>query len=240
MTRKSFLIHIDSLDVLDELNDTQIAELFKAIRDYNLGKEPKLSGLMKAIFLPFKNQFIRDNEKYMKIVERNKRNGKKGGRPELTNNQQNKANPEKPKKPSGLSGNPEKPKKPDSDSDNDNDSENDNKYNSEIKNFTGELSKFFPANIVSKLTKAQKNNWVDAVDKLIRIDKFSREEIESVVRHFRADNFWKDNFQTIIKLRTKNKEGVSYMQYFLNKIETETEQAYMAQEEITYDKTSGF
>ena len=86
--KKSFIIHKDSLDVLDDLDDKQTAELFRAIKDYNQGKEIQLSGLMKAVFKPFKNQFDRDLEKYNKIVERNKKNGKKGGRPD---------NDEKPK-----------------------------------------------------------------------------------------------------------------------------------------------
>ena len=34
--RKSFILHYDSLDVIDELSNDQIAQLFKAIRDYNL------------------------------------------------------------------------------------------------------------------------------------------------------------------------------------------------------------
>jgi hypothetical protein len=33
--RKSLILHFDSLDVLDELNEEQIAKLFIAIRDYN-------------------------------------------------------------------------------------------------------------------------------------------------------------------------------------------------------------
>ena len=34
--RKSLILHFDSLDVLEELSKEQIAELFIAIRDYNL------------------------------------------------------------------------------------------------------------------------------------------------------------------------------------------------------------
>jgi len=79
--KKSFILHIDSLEVLNELSKEQIAELFIAIKDYNKGVEPILTGLMKAIFVPFKNQFDRDNEKYKNIAERNKYNGSKGGRP---------------------------------------------------------------------------------------------------------------------------------------------------------------
>ena len=113
--RKSFVIHIDSLDVLDDLTNDQKAQLLDAIRAYHLGHEIELTGLMRAIFKPFENQFKRDNEKYLSIVQRNKENGSKGGRPKE----------EEPKKPTGLSGLPKEPKKADSDKDNDNDSDSD-------------------------------------------------------------------------------------------------------------------
>ena len=72
--KKSFIIHLDSLEILDDLDDKNIAELFRAIRDYNKYGETKLEGIMKAVFNPFKNQFDRDLDKYSGIVERNKSN----------------------------------------------------------------------------------------------------------------------------------------------------------------------
>ena len=107
--KKSFLIHKDSLGILDELTNEQCGELFKAIRDYQNGKEIKVSAIIKIAFVPFKAQFERDEEKYETIVKRNKANGSKGGRP---------------KNPVGYletQTNPNKPKKADSDSDSDSD-----------------------------------------------------------------------------------------------------------------------
>ena len=79
--RKSLILHYDSLDVLDELSNDQIANLFIAIRDYNKWNEIKLDWLMKAIFIPFKNQFDRDLEKYENICIRNSLNWAKWWRP---------------------------------------------------------------------------------------------------------------------------------------------------------------
>lgn len=110
--RKSFLIYIDSLPVLDDLTDEQAGKLFKAISSYHKGEDLELDSLTRIAFSPFKSQFIRDDEKYQKIVERNKNNGLKGGRPKTEVN---------PEKPSGLNGNPENPRKADSDSDSDSD-----------------------------------------------------------------------------------------------------------------------
>ena len=109
--RKSFIVHHDSLEVISKLTDEQAGKLLKAIKAYQLGEEFEMDLMTDLVFTPFKSQFVRDEEKYQNIVNRNKNNGLKGGRPKLN------TNPEEPNKPSGLSGNPEEPKKADSKSD---------------------------------------------------------------------------------------------------------------------------
>lgn len=109
MSRKSIILYLDSLDVLDKLTDEQCSELFKGIRDYNLGLDIKLSNLVDIVFTQFKNQFDRDKEKYEKICERNKINGSKGGRPKTQKN------------PVGSLVTQRNPKNLDNDSDSDND-----------------------------------------------------------------------------------------------------------------------
>lgn len=114
--KTGFILHLDSLAVLDELTNEQAGILFKAIRDYNLGKEPELDFAMKMAFLPFKNQFIRDFEKYENTCERNKANGSKGGRPKkLKETEKTQVVFEEPKK-----------------ADNKNDNENKNNNNNNI------------------------------------------------------------------------------------------------------------
>ena len=103
--RKSFNLYFDSLDVLEELTSDQIAELFKAIVAYEKDGTEILTGLMKAVFTPFKNNSDRAKCEYERICERNKANGIKGGR-------------KKPKEPSGLKS---KPVAPDKDKDKDKD-----------------------------------------------------------------------------------------------------------------------
>lgn len=118
MTKKSFLIYIDSLDMLDDLSDDEAGKLFKAIKSHQKNEDFDLDSLTRIAFAPFKAQFARDDEKYQSIVERNRINGLKGGRPKTQAN---------PDKPSGLIGNPDNPNKPHSDSDSDSDSDNSNK-----------------------------------------------------------------------------------------------------------------
>ena len=117
MGRKSFILHIDTLDVLDELTDEQAAMLFRAIRDYQKGKEVNLSGLMKAVFVPFKNKMDAEREKYEKACERNKANGLRGGRPIKIETQKTQNNP------LGFSETEPNPKNPDTDTDTDTDTD---------------------------------------------------------------------------------------------------------------------
>lgn len=60
--------------------------------------------------------------------------------------------------------------------------------------------------------------WIKCYDELIRIDNYSEENILQIVKHFRADNFWSGNFQTLPKLRTTNKEGTRYIDVFAEKL----------------------
>lgn len=77
MSKKSFVLYLDSLEILDDLTGDQTKELLIAIRDYNSGKEVQLSGLMKAVFNPFKNSFDRDLEKYNSKCAKNSENARK-------------------------------------------------------------------------------------------------------------------------------------------------------------------
>ena len=176
--RKSFILHIDSLDVLDDLNDKQKAELFDAIRDYQNGNEIKLSGLMKAVFKPFENQFKRDKKKYKSVVERNRENGKKGGRPKTQTN---------PKNPVGYSEtqkNPKEPKKADSDSDSDSDSKNDNVNDSKNDNNSD-------SNIKKETQKKEPS--------------FSKEKIEGVLKFYNAN---RNNLPEVKKLTKKRETAI--------------------------------
>lgn len=83
--KKSFLIHIDSLDILDDLTDEQCGQLFKAIKAFQFNEELPLSAIVKIAFSPFKNQFKRDNEKYQKTCEARVLAGSKGGKQKVAN-----------------------------------------------------------------------------------------------------------------------------------------------------------
>lgn len=81
MAKPSFILHLDSLSVLGELTDEQAGKLFKAIVAYNRGEVLELDQVLRIAFNPFKNQFDRDMITYNSVCERNRENGKMGGRP---------------------------------------------------------------------------------------------------------------------------------------------------------------
>ena len=79
--RKSFILHFDSLGILDELTDEQAGKLFKAIKANRTGEEIEVDQITKIALSSFKAQFVRDDEKYSNVANRNGINGSKGGRP---------------------------------------------------------------------------------------------------------------------------------------------------------------
>lgn len=84
--RKSFIIHKDSLDILDKLSDEQAGKLFKAIKFFQKENSiPKLEFTLDLVFTPFLNQFLRDEENYKIICERRREAGAKGGKQKLAN-----------------------------------------------------------------------------------------------------------------------------------------------------------
>jgi len=122
--KNSFILYHDICESVSELTDEQAGMLFKEIIKYSTNltqpnpTEPTglngLNGLMKAVFNPFACHIDRDFQRWIGICERNRNNGKYGGRP-------------KQKKPSGPQTNPVKPDK-DKDKDKDKDSINENTY----------------------------------------------------------------------------------------------------------------
>ena len=93
--KASFILHKDSLCVLEDLTNEQRGELFYAIYCYQIGQEIELSSIIKIAFSQFKNQFIRDEEKFIKTVEARKQAGSKGGKQKVANaskSKQKKAN----------------------------------------------------------------------------------------------------------------------------------------------------
>lgn len=111
------------------MSNEQAGIFIKSLYYYRINNTlPDLDFGLEMALTPFINQLKRDEDKWFSIAERNKQNGSKGGRPQITQN-----NPNNPVGFSITQNNPDKPRKPVNGNvsvnvnDNGNVSENDNK-----------------------------------------------------------------------------------------------------------------
>jgi hypothetical protein len=116
LMKKSFIVYLDSLNILSELTTQQAGELFIAIYNYHLRGEMPTEFWVKMALASFINQWQRDCERYEETCNRNKANGLKGGRP--PKNQNNPMGSSETQKTQLVIS---KPKKADNDNDKDND-----------------------------------------------------------------------------------------------------------------------
>ena len=70
--KKSFVLHKDTLDILDKLSDEHAGKLFKMIKDYQNECEIECAFPLDLVFLPFQKQFERDGLKYAQLCEKNR------------------------------------------------------------------------------------------------------------------------------------------------------------------------
>lgn len=227
--KKSFILHLDSLCILDDMTFEQKGILFDAIYKYQLGIEVDLDFGMKMAFAPFRNQFIRDNDKYIEFSKKQSENGKKGGRPKKKNEQQ-----ENPKNPSLF----EKPKKAYNDSvsvsdsekvnDNESDNEKKNKDLVEIENFDV-FEVDFNYNHCQVL-KFESPSWLESVSMQ---QKITIKEIQKKI----------DEFELFLRTTTtthKNKKD--FINHFINwltkKIQIEKDQKAPGKKLFRFDYQS--
>jgi hypothetical protein len=77
--KKSFILYIDSLNILSDLNTEQAGELFIAIYNYHLSGEMPTEFWIKMALSSFINQWERDSEKWERVKQVRKEAGQKGG-----------------------------------------------------------------------------------------------------------------------------------------------------------------
>ena len=114
--RPSFLIYKSFYKPIKNLSNEDKGKLFTAIFEYQTqdfyGSGQVIEPQIEMAFEFFKNQFELDQKKWEKRVEAQRANGKKGGRPK--NSVEDDAPDEKPNEPKethGFLNNPTKPKK---------------------------------------------------------------------------------------------------------------------------------
>lgn len=79
-SKDSFVVYTDIKEILDDLDDVQVAALFRGMVNYRItGKDPKLAGMLKYIFIPIRQQMDRDREKWERTRASRAESGRKGG-----------------------------------------------------------------------------------------------------------------------------------------------------------------
>jgi hypothetical protein len=183
MTKKSFVLHVDSLDVLDELTNEQAGMLLKAMRDYHNEGETPLDALTKIVFCPFKNQFNRDSLKYQTTCERRANAGSMGGKQKV-------ANASKPKQKAANVAESV------NDSENDSDSDSVNESDSVIKDLSPKVDVSFITDVFNHWTQVMCKGSRTSLTTLRKTkisarlkDGYTASEIKQAI-----DNVAKDSF----------------------------------------------
>ena len=98
--KKSFIIYTDSRGMVNKLSNERAGILFKTLFSYCDDENPICDDeVIDMAFEHFKNILKRDLKKYENIVERNRNNGKNGGRPKNpVGNLETEENQKEPKK----------------------------------------------------------------------------------------------------------------------------------------------
>lgn len=117
MKRDGIIIYVQQYEAIKDLSLSDKGLLLDAIFHYHVTDEvmQELPPMVSMAFTFIRTSIDSNTRKYKSIVERNRINGKKGGRP------RNPKNPDEPKKPTGLiktqvnPNNPSEPKKADTD-----------------------------------------------------------------------------------------------------------------------------
>ena len=199
-------------------------ELIKHIFSYVNDEEPHTDDLIiKLAFTPIKQQLKRDLEKFEKAIEQRREAGRKSAEARKAKRDERPLTTvESRSTKSTVNVN-----------DNVNVNVNDKVKEKDTikpeKEFSDEINKFyyniiwqFPENAHPKNWKAV-DKWKDCIRLIVEKDGYDLNSLEHIIKIYRADEFWKGNFQSILKLRQKNKDGVLWIDYFFNQAKNKIE-----------------
>ena len=158
MEKKSFILFAEHEEIFESLSDKQAGQLIKGIFKYEKTQEiPQLDKTVRVAFIPIKQILDKNREEYIKKCEKNKENGRKGGRPKKSVETET-----NPNKPNGFFENQTKAKKADNEYEYDNDIKIDkiNKYITHLG-----LDKF-EVELLPKSTQIQINEYKQVINEL--------------------------------------------------------------------------
>lgn len=109
MVKDNFLLKKSSIEVFESLSDEDAGKLIKGILRYVNDKEMELTGYLRTVFIPIKQEIDSNEKKYEEICNMRKEIGKLGGAPKGNKNakkeETTKNNQKQPKQPKGSKNN---------------------------------------------------------------------------------------------------------------------------------------
>ena len=242
--KKGFLLYTDLIHTIDKMPNDKAGELFKHILAYVNDLNPTTEDLIVQLtFEPIKQQLKRDLLKYKESKEDKSNAGKLGNLKRWNRDLYDKVVVDKMSIDEALKiAESRKVSHSDdvqslpiaeiavNDNVNVNVNVNDINISSSTKNeFSQDVIKTFDYVIkffegTKPSDEKQKVKWLDCIDKLNRIDGLSFRDICRIVKFAKEDAFWDKNFLSILKLRTKNKEGIFYWNVFKEKSEPQKQE----------------
>ena len=93
---------------------------------------------------------------------------------------------------------------------------NTKEYSKEINTSLIHIARLFPQQVRPKTTN-ELNKWKECLDKLQRIDGYTPRKVYFICKKVRQDEFWTNNFLSLLKLRKKDKLGLKYIDVFMTK-----------------------
>jgi hypothetical protein len=72
----------------------------------------------------------------------------------------------------------------------------------------------FPERSIPK-TKKDIHDWMKCIHDLVNIDGYTLQDVNRAIIYAREDQFWKNNFLSLLKLRRKDKDKIRYIDKFI-------------------------
>lgn len=200
--KESFVFFKSWKDAINGLPPDVRLEIYEAVVEYGtLGNVPDLKPMAAIAFNFIKNDLDRSAEKYAKIVERNKTNGKKGGRPK------------NPENPVGFSETQEKHNKDDNEYDDDNDILLGKESKVENQDFLSSQDNLNPKHPEGPAEGKEKSSAKKESEKFFSKRDFKKRLIELGAENEHVDDWFK----------VRDKKRASYTETALNGLVSECE-----------------
>ena len=93
VNKNTFVVHTEIKEILDELNDNQVALLFRSMVDYSItGEAPEIEGDIKYVWIMIRQQMDRESAKWENVKAKRAEAGRQGGLKSGESRRNNEAN----------------------------------------------------------------------------------------------------------------------------------------------------